>query len=275
MEFNRLTLLFVVALAGCAGRVEIPEAVPELRPGVLRGYLEPAALPDSAALLPPPPAAGSAAEAHDRELSEIARTLRGTPRWELAATDAVLAFPAAAATFSCALGLPVSEAATPNLYMLLRRSLADAGLSTYAAKNLYQRERPFVANGQPTCTPDEEPMLRDDGAYPSGHAALGWAWGLILAELAPERADALLARGRAFAESRVVCNVHWASDVAEGRTMGAAAVARLHGDPVFRAQLELARREVAALRASGAQPAGDCAGAAALDAPLAVPAASP
>jgi acid phosphatase (class A) len=241
--------------------------VPELRPGILQGYLEPGSLPNSATLLPPPPAEGSAALARDLEVSEGALALRGTPRWEQAATDAVLRFPEAAQTFACALGLPITEARTPNVYMLLRRSLADAGLSTYAAKNLYQRKRPFLVNGQPTCTPEEEPTLTNDGSYPSGHAALGWAWGLILVELAPERADALLARGRAFSESRVVCNVHWASDVAEGRVMGAAAVARLHGDPVFRAQLELARRELEALRAAGVQPDADCA-AAEPDAPL-------
>ena len=55
------------------------------------------------------------------------------------------------------------------------------------------------------------------------------------------------------------CNVHWWSDVVEGQHMGAAAVARLHADPVFRAQLELARDEVDALLASGEAPAGDCA----------------
>lgn len=259
MKFVPLLLVSAAALSACAGRVEIPETVPELRPGVLQGYLEPAALPDSALLLPTPPDAASAAMAHDLEVSATALTLRGTPRWELAASDAVLRFPTAAQTFACALGVPITEQDTPNLYMLLRRSLADAGLSTYTAKNRYQRERPFVGNGQPTCTPDEEPMLAADGSYPSGHSAVGWAWSLILAELAPERTDALLARGRAYSESRVVCNVHWASDVAEGRVMGAATVARLHGDPLFRAQLELAREEIARRHAAGALPAGDCA----------------
>jgi acid phosphatase (class A) len=250
----------LVLVAGCAGTgvVEIPERVPEVRPGVLQGYLPAEALPDSAALLPPPPDADSGAMARDREASAAALGMRNTPRWELAAADAVLRFPQAADTFACALDLPITESGSPNLYVLLRRSLADAGLSTYAAKNRYGRDRPFEVNGQPICTPTEEAMLREDGSYPSGHAALGWAWALILAELAPERADALLARGRAFAQSRVICNVHWQSDVDAGREMGAAAAARLHGDPVFRAQLERARGEVAALRAAGTKPERDC-----------------
>ena len=41
--------------------------------------------------------------------------------------------------------MQISEQATPNLNMLLRRTLTDAGLATYKAKNHYQRTRPFVA----------------------------------------------------------------------------------------------------------------------------------
>jgi hypothetical protein len=46
-----------------------PADVPEIRPGVLAGYLSPEALPNSLALLPPPPATGSAALALDEEIS--------------------------------------------------------------------------------------------------------------------------------------------------------------------------------------------------------------
>ena len=97
-----------------------------------------------------------------------------------------------------------------------------------------------------------------DGSYPSGHTALGWAWALVLTEIVPDRADAILARGRAFGESRVVCNVHWHSDVLEGRFMGAAAVARLHADPEFRSELEAAKAEYEAVRAKGLRPSRDC-----------------
>ena len=119
--------------------------------------------------------------------------------------------------FNCSLGIAISEEDTPSLYMLLRRILADAGLAPYSAKNAYQRERPFMVNGEPTCTPDEDEMLRKDGSYPSGHTAVGWGWALILSELSPERAEVILARGRSFGESRNVCNVHWYSDVVAGR----------------------------------------------------------
>lgn len=250
-----VVLAGLVALAGCAAP---PAAVPELRPGVPAGYLQRSALPNSLALLPPPPAANSAAFAADEEAYRSTRAYRNTARWALAVKDANLRFPAAAETFSCALGAPITEEATPHLYMLMRRSLVDTGLSTYAAKDHYQRTRPFVNFKDASCTPAEEPALTKDGSYPSGHAALGWGLALLLTELAPERADALLARGEAFGQSRVVCGVHWQSDVNAGRLVAAGTVAKLHADPGFRADFEAAKRELGAARAKGLPPTGDC-----------------
>ncbi|EHP40827.1 acid phosphatase [Cupriavidus basilensis OR16] len=246
-------------VAGCAsfdqGSVS---PVPEIRPGVLSGYLPTQARPDSLLLVPPPPAPGSAAQALDDETSRANLALRATPRWRQATLDANLKFPEAAQSFSCALDAPVSEQLTPRLYLLLRRTLADAGLSTYAVKDKYTRARPFMVNHQPTCTPDEEAKLAKDGSYPSGHNAVGWAWALVLAEIAPERSNAILARGLAYGQSRLVCNVHWQSDATQGRVMGAATVARLHAEPTFRADLAAAKAELADIRAKGLNPAGDC-----------------
>jgi acid phosphatase (class A) len=255
-----LVLVFVAVSASCgifkmSGKSVSVSGTPS---GVVTGYLSPQALPNSAALLPPPPPAGSAALALDTEVSRKNLALRGTPRWKLAAEDANLRMPQAAATFSCALNAPITEQDTPHLYLLMRRVVIDAALSTSRAKGTYNRPRPFVVNKKPTCTPGEEGQLKTSGSYPSGHAAIGWALALILCEIAPEQTDALLARGRAFGESRMVCNVHWQSDVIEGRFMGAAVIARLHADPQFRADVDAARAELAAVRAKGLKLTRDC-----------------
>ncbi len=155
--------------------------------------------------------------------------------------------------------LPISQQATPHLNMLLRRSLLDSGLSTYAAKDHYKRQRPFAALKEGTCAPASEAARVNDGSYPSGHAALSWGWALLLAELAPERANAVLQRGHAFGQSRVICGVHWQSDVDAGRLMGAAAIARLHADETFQAQAELARAEIRQARAQGQKSPLNCA----------------
>jgi len=243
------------ALADADNPLTVSPAVPQT---AVKGYLAKSELPDSIALLPPPPAEGSAAMKLDEAISLRNLELRGSPRWQLAATDADVKFPGAAGTFSCALNVAISETDTPHLYTLLRRSLFDAGQSTSAAKNYYKRPRPFLINKQPICTPKEQDAYTKNAAYPSGHAAVGWAWALILAELAPEQSTALLARGRAFAESRVVCNVHWHSDVTQSLLIGAATVARLHAEPAFRADMDAARAELAAIRSKELPPVRDC-----------------
>ncbi|MDG2523953.1 phosphatase PAP2 family protein [Stenotrophomonas sp. HITSZ_GD] len=252
-----LAFLLALVLGGCSvAGTPRDEAAPA--PGKATGYLDKADAPDSLRLVPPPPAAGSPGMALDEAVSRQALSLRDTPRFAQATQDAELSFPAGARQFACALGVPVDAQRTPHLYALLERSRIDASAATKAAKNHYRRARPFMVNGEPTCTPEDEDGLRHNGSYPSGHSAIGWAWALILVEVAPERTDDLLDRGRNYAESRLVCNVHWQSDILEGRHMGAAAVARLHDNAAFRADLDAARKEVAAARAAGLKPAEDC-----------------
>ena len=238
----------------CESNVGSPDTLKELKHGLVEGYLPPSSLPNSLELLPAPPKPGSTAYALDVETAEATFPLRGTPRWELSARDANLNFPAAASIYSCALGVPISKEETPRLYTLLHRVLTDAGLATYSAKNHYQRPRPFTVNNQPMCTPEDDELLRNDGSYPSGHTAAGWAWALVLSEVAPERRDQLVARGIEYGKSRSICNVHWLSDVQASQIIGSAAVAQLHTDPVFRADLRAAALEVKALREQGQTP---------------------
>ena len=223
-----------------------------------RGYLSMDTMPDSAVLLPPPPAEGSAAMAHDMEVSKECLKLRESKRWEQAAIDAVLEFPDAFCGFSCILGIPITETDTPVLYKMLRKVAFDAGFSTFKAKMKFNRPRPFLVNNEPICTPDQLNQLQNNGSYPSGHTAVGWAWALVMAELLPKYADDIIARGRAFGESRMVCNVHWQSDVNEGRFMASATVARLHGEAEFRSDMDTARTEIESAKTKGLKPFCTC-----------------
>ena len=260
-EWARIGALLAMAatIVGCAAVEPAPPTrLPEVRPGYVAGYLQTDQLPDSVALLGAPPAPGSASLAADEEFHKATRRLRDTARWAQATTDAELRFPQAADVFSCTLAVPISEEATPHLNMLLRRVRMDASRANDKAKDHYKRPRPFMVTGESTCTPGDQARARPD-SYPSGHASIGWAWALVLGEIAPERADAILRRGLEFGMSRVICGVHWKSDVEAGRIVGASTVSRLHADPVFRAQVVAARREVEEARARGAKAALDCA----------------
>lgn len=257
-----LAFLFVVAMVLNNASSTADTASPKVTDPHFQlapGYLAQKDLPDSRELLGPPPAEGSAALGRDEEARSATVQLRGTARWDLARLDADLAFPQPAKNFSCAMGVRIDENATPHLYRLMQKVLTDAGLSTYGVKNSFNRVRPFVVHNEGTCWPDQEPLLRNDGSYPSGHTAAGWAWVLVLAEINPERGNILLKRGMEFGQSRVICNAHWQSDVDAGRTMGAATVATLHSNAEFLADVAAARDELAAAKASGSSSPLSCA----------------
>ncbi|HUD30163.1 MAG TPA: phosphatase PAP2 family protein [Novosphingobium sp.] len=91
--------------------------------------------------------------------------------------------------------------------------------------------------------------LAGNGDYPSGHSAHGQHVALILAAIAPDRATQLLARGREYAESRWICGSHTQSATEAGLLSGSAIFAAELNSAEFRADLERARTELAALRA--------------------------
>jgi acid phosphatase (class A) len=194
---------------------------------------------DAIRLLGPPPLPGSDAEAADRAgvrqswtVDRIAQAKRDTE------FDAFLAF-------SPVLGETFAAAAFPATNRVFEAVGEAMGAPLSAVKAHWARKRPFVIDpALPTCVAVNDD-LRNNGAYPSGHAVAGWAWALILAELLPERADALLQRGREFGESRVVCGLHWPSDNVASQVFGAALLARLRGDAAFRSLVEAARAEFA------------------------------
>ncbi len=229
-----------------------------------RGYL-PAQTVGAEAYLAPPPARGSARETGDLEVYSATRALEGSDRWRLAQSDANAESPAAPKAFECALGTTLDVAKQPILIRMLVRASTDGDNLSRSATLKSARPRPFLVKEGAICIAREQ-WLIDQGAYPSGHAATGWTWGLILSELAPDRSEALMSRARSFGDSRVVCGVHYVTDIEAGRAVASATVARLHSDPAFRADLETARAELAAARASTPAPA-TCGARNALDAP--------
>ncbi|GEP09668.1 acid phosphatase [Methylobacterium gnaphalii] len=220
-------------------------------------YLTDETAPDTLAILPAPPGGHSAADAADRAVYNATRALVGTPRWEFATSDVAEGAAALLENLSCVLGRRLDARRVPTLITLLDRTRLDLVRAVRAPKRHYRRLRPFVGNDAPICVA-RDPHLADSFSYPSGHATQGWAYALIMASLLPEKATPLLVRGRLYGESRVVCGVHWMSDVVAGRTNASAVVAALMGHAGFRADLDKARTELKAALAGDA-PAPDAA----------------
>ncbi len=212
----------------------------------LVGYLKSGDL-DGAGLLGPPPAPHSPTGKADRARYEETRALAESPRWKQAQAENDLWGGGALKQYSCKLGVSIDETQTPTALRILHRVELDVRTVGKPAKDAYNRPRPLIGDDKPICIPRED-WLKTNASYPSGHSMTGWAWGLILAELAPAKADAMMSVGKEIGESRIVCGVHYASDVEAGRTLASAMVARIHADPQFQADMKKARAEIARAR---------------------------
>jgi acid phosphatase (class A) len=228
------------------------------RPPVVAGYLRPEQRPDHTVFLPPPPAPESVLGTADMAVYRTTRALEGSARWQLAAHDAGIAQSDLFGDFKCSLGVELGAVQAPAVTRLLTRASADLFPLIGASKEYYKRPRPYLVEKAPLCIVPSEELTRG-GAYPSGHAAAGWLYALLLAEAAPDHTAAIMGRGRAFGESRVVCGVHYLSDIEGGRTLASALVAALNGSAEFAADLTAARGELGALRAKGASGDAACA----------------
>ncbi|WP_430911398.1 acid phosphatase [Methylobacterium sp. sgz302541] len=265
---SRAALLLLAALAapGQAVAAQEPSApsvgADPIRPDAPspRPYLSEATAPDTVAILPAPPASHSAGENADKVMFGATRARQGGARWALAAADVAEGSAAILDNLACVLGTRIDTKRVPTLVTLLDRARVDIANATRAPKVHYRRLRPFVGNDQPICVQRTQ-KLADSYSYPSGHSSQGWTYALIMASLVPQKATAILQRGRLYGESRVVCGVHWLSDVEAGRTNGAAVYAALQGDAGFRADLEKARAELSRAMAepSAQPPAETCA----------------
>lgn len=216
-----------------------------------KGYLPAGAHPDGRKIMPPPPAEGSPRALAERAEFEATRALKDTPRWTQAIRDADLSGKEAFHGFSCAAGVKIGPTTTPTLAKMMLRLIDDARPVYNPAKDLYGRTRPPIGNTAPICVPRER-WLETNASYPSGHSLIAWTWTLILAELIPDRSTEIAARGREFGDSRMICGVHWSSDVEAGRLLAGPLVARLHAEPGFMADMATAKAEIEKARTLGA-----------------------
>jgi acid phosphatase (class A) len=215
-------------------------------PTKLTGYLAAGNI-DGQTVIGPPPALDSPRGMADRTIYLETRKLADTPRWSRATKDNDLWNGGALERYACALGAPIDATALPRTYHLLQRIELDARTVGTPPKDHYNRTRPLIGDERPVCIKRED-WMKTNASYPSGHAMVGMAWGLVLGELAPSRASGLAEAGREIGDSRVICGVHYQSDVEAGRLLGAVMVAREHADPAFRADFAAAQAELAKTR---------------------------
>jgi acid phosphatase (class A) len=201
--------------------------------------LDPAEI-DASRLLPPPPMAGSAAaKAEIAELHAIASA--STPELlDKARRDDGDEKPD---LFNAALGFDVT--ALPATNKILTEIAQEEDTDSKPAKAYFHRDRPWIVDPAiKTCVPVKPGPAAT--SYPSGHTSLGFAMGVVLASLVPEKAQIVLARASEFAEHRLVCGMHFRSDIVAGQEFGTVVALRLMQKPGFKAEMETARTELRA-----------------------------
>ena len=133
----------------------------------------------------------------------------------------------------------------PATWALLQAVQNEADAAADAANEAFGRVRPFgIDETLKTCVKaDPAKALR---SYPSGHATVGYSVGWALARLMPDYAPYINARARDYAQSRVICGVHFASDTEASHVLASVITERLMNDPRMADKIAAARAELSA-----------------------------
>ena len=210
-------------------------------------YLTLDQMPDLIKCLPAPPAFDSPEFANDMSRFAWGKHQRLDPeRARMAVGDAVWNLDMLFHQFAVPFGIEVSEKETPEIYKLLVSSLKTTDPMRKRPKAYYHRLRPFEYFGDKMLS-DEDDNLRGEGSYPSGHTMRGWTCALLMAEIAPQRADTIFRRAWIYCENRVIVGAHWQSDVDVSRVAAGICYGALQGSSDFRRQMAKAQKEYAKL----------------------------
>jgi acid phosphatase (class A) len=226
----RLFLCHLAALVllsfGAAAQEEHPGPLHFLKAGEV----------DLPKVLPGPPKLESKAQRTDMAISMAWQTKR-TPAMEaLAQADS----DQSVFRFGAILGASFAKERLPVSARFFDEVLSDARTVGAAAKTYWSRPRPFVASTRIRPCVTQPPT----NSYPSNHATVGMLYAEILARMLPELRLRLLARARQYAADRVICGVHYTSDIEAGKRAGAIEAFAMFHNAAFEKEFAAAKAEV-------------------------------
>ncbi len=189
-------------------------------------------------ILPPPPSIDSKYQAADMNEVLSYQSSDYDARRKLATADnEVNPFKA----YSSIIGADFTPENYPKTKEMMNYALTYAGLQINNTKQVYERKRPFQEDNNIKICLDKPP---GGSSYPSGHSASGWLSANILARLFQDKSDAIYARGLDYGKSRIICGVHYPSDIAMGRIVGDILLGKLQNDAQFVTLFNNARLEI-------------------------------
>ena len=220
-----VTILFSLALA-----------VMPLQAQTSDSYL-PADKPNAIALLAPPPLPGSPEQAAD--LSEVVAVYHACSSNDMAMAYSERKF--SIFNFTPVVGDFFQSKNLPKTAAFFERVQKQAETVTDQAKDFYRRPRPYtvdtnLANGK----------LEKSFSYPSGHSTESMVLALVLADLIPDKHDAIIAKARSIGWHRVEIARHYMTDIYAGRVLAQAIVREMKASPDFQRDFAEAQAEIVA-----------------------------
>jgi len=192
--------------------------------------------PQPLTLLAPPPLPDSPEQA--AELAEVQTVCHAAP-----SNDVVVAFSEkkfSIFTFTPAIGDFLQPGKFPKTEEFFKHVQKDAATVTDTAKDFWKRPRPFVADPSLLAGKPEKSF-----SYPSGHSTESMVLALVLADLFPDKHDAIIATARNIGWHRVEIARHYPSDIYAGRVLAQAIVREMKKNPNYQHDFADSKAELA------------------------------
>ena len=241
--FSSFALFMTVTAPAFSQTETSPPVATMARPAKTFKVLAPSDV-DPSLLLAPPAKDGS--DVQKGELQEVLRLYRTTgperraqAQWDDKHEDSEI--------FAGTLGPAFDLAKLPRTAAFLKLVENEQSVAANVAKRYFLRMRPWAMDTSiKPC--DDKPGANPRTSFPSGHATLGYSVSYVLAQLMPEKSQALFERAREYAFSRQICGDHYASDTEASHVLGVTVGQKLMAHPLLQGDISLVRGE---LRSAG------------------------
>jgi len=236
-QFQRaFTLIFFsLAIAVTPVRADDTMAAPTTPVKAELHYLK-EGKPNATELLAPPPLPDSAEQAAD--MATVREVYHATGSNDIAAAYLEKKFDIF--NFTPAIGNFFFAGKFPKTEKFFDHVQTDAETVTDNAKDFYKRPRPYVTD--PTLANGK---LEKSFSYPSGHSTESMVLALVLADLFPNKHDAIIAIARTIGWHRVEIARHYPTDIYAGRVLAQAIVKDMEKSEKFQKDLAEAKAEIA------------------------------
>lgn len=196
--------------------------------------------PDATALLFPPPPPGSPEQAAD--LAEVRAVYHSADNDDKAQAHSEKSF--SVFNFAGVVGPFFTESNLPQTAAFFRKVQSDAAAVTDEGKDFFKRPRPYTAD--PSLANGK---LEKSYSYPSGHSTESMVLALVLADLLPDKREALIDHARTMGWHRVQIARHYPTDIYAGRVLALAIVKQLKKSDKFEDDVRAVKAELSAAAA--------------------------